>query len=164
MVRTPSREKLQVRVLAQGEDGDRVTTIKMRLSMPFEKMMSAWCSQHGVERSEALFQRSDGTSHPWSPRPPARRTTAVVGGAVVGAGCVGCDRGTSVRPSDSPLDLGLRAADGPLVLTAVPAAPADGAPPPPAASAGPAAGRRAAAGRVSARGSSPPGVHVMENT
>eukprot|EP00930_Biecheleria_cincta_P020856 TRINITY_DN15596_c0_g3_i1.p1 TRINITY_DN15596_c0_g3~~TRINITY_DN15596_c0_g3_i1.p1 ORF type:complete len:2674 (+),score=607.81 TRINITY_DN15596_c0_g3_i1:20-8041(+) len=48
--------KLDVDVKALGDDGENVTSFKMKLDTPFAKMMTAWCQHHGLEVSDAVFE------------------------------------------------------------------------------------------------------------
>eukprot|EP00931_Biecheleriopsis_adriatica_P026180 TRINITY_DN1594_c0_g1_i2.p1 TRINITY_DN1594_c0_g1~~TRINITY_DN1594_c0_g1_i2.p1 ORF type:complete len:2278 (+),score=582.51 TRINITY_DN1594_c0_g1_i2:35-6835(+) len=49
-------EKIEVRVIADGTQGQNVTNVKMKLSTPFEKMMAAWCKQYDISRSAVRFE------------------------------------------------------------------------------------------------------------
>ncbi|CAE8634540.1 unnamed protein product [Polarella glacialis] len=48
-------EKIDVRIVADGVEGQNVTNIKMKPNTPFDKMMSAWCKQYDIPRSSARF-------------------------------------------------------------------------------------------------------------
>eukprot|EP00929_Paragymnodinium_shiwhaense_P012276 TRINITY_DN11912_c0_g1_i4.p1 TRINITY_DN11912_c0_g1~~TRINITY_DN11912_c0_g1_i4.p1 ORF type:complete len:2705 (-),score=759.65 TRINITY_DN11912_c0_g1_i4:133-8247(-) len=53
-------EKVAVRVIASGPDGDTTQDFKMKLGAPFEKMVKAWCKQYSVPRENVVF-KIDGT-------------------------------------------------------------------------------------------------------
>eukprot|EP00425_Heterocapsa_triquetra_P020846 CAMPEP_0195149326 /NCGR_PEP_ID=MMETSP0448-20130528/176877_1 /TAXON_ID=66468 /ORGANISM="Heterocapsa triquestra, Strain CCMP 448" /LENGTH=149 /DNA_ID=CAMNT_0040187971 /DNA_START=36 /DNA_END=481 /DNA_ORIENTATION=- len=48
--------KIEVQVVAEGDEGENVIDFKMKLSSPFEKMMQAWCRHHEVPFGEACFE------------------------------------------------------------------------------------------------------------
>mmetsp|Transcript_46860 Transcript_46860/g.111518 ORF Transcript_46860/g.111518 Transcript_46860/m.111518 type:complete len:1233 (-) Transcript_46860:145-3843(-) len=52
---TNPEEKVLVQVVAQGDDGENIVDVSMKVNTPFAKMMTAWCRHHGLEVDDAAF-------------------------------------------------------------------------------------------------------------
>ena len=77
-------EKVSIQVVAHAEGGDNVTDFKMKSSSSFDKMMKAWCKNHSIPESAAVFEfngrlllpEDTPASCSWSSRDGAMRITA----------------------------------------------------------------------------------------
>ena len=48
--------QVSVKVVADGANGEQVTTFKMKPTTTFRKLMTRWCSHHGVPQENACFK------------------------------------------------------------------------------------------------------------
>ena len=79
-----SDDKVSIQVVAHAEGGDNVTDFKMKSSSSFDKMMKAWCKNHSIPESQAVFEfngrellpEDTPASCSWSSRDGVMRITA----------------------------------------------------------------------------------------
>eukprot|EP00913_Durusdinium_trenchii_P003475 g3217.t1 len=54
-----AKAQIEVRVVADAENGENVVNFKMKLGMTFGKMMARWCAHQGIPREQACFKVGD---------------------------------------------------------------------------------------------------------
>ena len=57
-------EIIDAQVVAQGSDGNAVTTLTMRLSTPFGRLMRVWCERMHIPNDEVRFTVDDAEIEP----------------------------------------------------------------------------------------------------